>query len=337
MNNFEIQLPDDHELHLSATDSSLYNYNFASYSLVSLQKLASQNLTTTIRERLLANTANTNLVNNLMTNEKTEYVAKLSNSAKEKIKTGEWSFGIRKKTGEIYGVIRDTKTGKNQSFLTLDKKTVADLGDLTELAAIQAQIASISESIEDLNQLIQRIEQGQYNDRFSGFFSSRQLIIEGLQAKDGFVKKSLLLNAIQTNNETIARLALSIHQDGLALSDPRTKNKDAQRIDNLMQSSIGYLNSSVQLNLIAYTELHEEKSLFAALTNYRSFINQNLLKESGSGKPIAWLIDNGHSGESGNVLNTAKKVSTSIQSLITTYETSNMEKIGNEKDNREKM
>ena len=151
MNNFEIQLPAEHELHLSATDSSLYNYNFASYSLVPLQKLASQNLTTTIRERLLANTANTNLVNNLMTNEKTEYVAKLSNSAKEKIKTGEWSFGIRKKTGEIYSVIRDTKTGKNQSFLTLDKKTVADLGDLTELAAIQAQIASISESIQDFS------------------------------------------------------------------------------------------------------------------------------------------------------------------------------------------
>jgi hypothetical protein len=28
----------------------------------------------------------------------------------------------KEKTGEIYGVIRDTKTGKNQSFLTLDKK-----------------------------------------------------------------------------------------------------------------------------------------------------------------------------------------------------------------------
>ncbi|MDY5162775.1 hypothetical protein [Leuconostoc citreum] len=337
MNNFEIQLPDDHELNLSATDTSLYKYNFASYSLAPLQKLASKNLTTTIRESVFTNTANTNLVNNLRKKNETEYVAKLSDSAKEKIKTGEWSFGIKKKTGETYGVIKDTKTGKNQSFLALDKKTVTDLGNLPELAAIQAQLASIAEAIENLNHLIQRVEQGQYNDRFAGFFSARQLIIEGLQAKDEFAKKSLLLNAIQTNNETIARLALSIHQDGLALSDPRTTNKDAQRIDNLIQSSIGYLNSSVQLNLIAYTDLHEEKSLFASLTNYRTFINDNLLQESESGKTIAWLIDNGHSGENGNVLNTAKKISTSIQSLITTYESSNMEKIENEKDNREKM
>lgn len=337
MNNFEIQLPDDHELHFSATDVSLYNYSFASYSLGPLQKLASQNLTTTIRESLFANTANTKLVNNLMKKDKTEYVTKLSDSAKEKIKTGEWSLGVRKKTGETYGVIKDTKTGKNQSFLTLDKKTVTDLGNLPELAAIQAQLALIAEGIENLNHLIQRVEQGQYNDRFAGFFSARQLVIEGLQAKDEFVKKSLLLNAIQTNNETIARLALSIHQDGLALSDPRTKNKDAQRIDNLMQSSIGYLNSSVQLNLIAYTDLHERQSLFAALTNYHAFITQNLLQESESGKTMAWLIDNGHSGENGNVLNTVKKVSTSIQSLITTYESSNMDKIENEKDNREKM
>lgn len=337
MNDFEIQLPGDHELNLSATDASLYNYNFASYSLAPLQKLASRNLTTTIRNSLFANTTNTNLVNNLRQKDKTEYVAKLSDSTKEKIKTGEWSFGIKKKTGETYGVIKDTKTGKNQSFLTLDKKTVTNLGNLTELAAIQAQLASIAEGIEDLNHLIQRVEQGQYNDRFAGFFSARQLIIEGLQAKDEFVKKSLLVNAIQTNNETIARLALSIHQDGLALSDPRTKNKDAKRIDNLMQSSIGYLNSSVQLNLIAYTDLHERQSLFAALTNYCSFINQNLLQESESGKTIAWLVDNGHSGENGNVLNTARKVSNSIQSLITTYDSSNMEKIENEKNNREKM
>ncbi|MBZ6014880.1 hypothetical protein KIJ04_09050 [Leuconostoc gelidum subsp. gelidum] len=337
MNSFEIQLPDDHELNLSATDASLYNYNFVSYSLIPLQKLASQNLTTSIRESLFANTANTNLVNNLTSKDKTEYVAKLSDSTKEKIKTGEWALGIKKKTGETYGVIKDTKTGKNQSFLTLDKKTVTELGNLTELAAIQGQLASISEAIEDLNLLIKRIEQGQYNDRLAGFFSARQLIIEGLQAKDEFVKKSLLLNAIQTNNETIAKLALSIHQDGLALSDPKTKNKDAQRIDNLIQSSIGYLNSSVQLNLVAYTDLHEEGALFSALTNYRSFINQTLLQESESGKSTAWLIDNGHLGDNGNVVDTAKKVSNSIQSLITTYANSDIGKIENEKNNSEKM
>lgn len=337
MNDFEIALPDERELNLSATDTSLYNYDFSSFSLVPLQKLAAQNLTTSIRNNLFSNVTNMNLVDNLTNNDDPEYVAKFSDMAKEKIKTGEWSLAIKKKTGETYGVIRDTKSGKSQSFLTLDKKAVNTLGNLPELSAIQTQLASISEAIEKLNQLIERVEQGQYNDRFAGFFSARQLIIEGLQSRDEFTKKSLLLNAIQTNNETIAKLALSIHQDGLALSDPKTKSKDAQRIDNLIQASIGYLNSSVQLNLIAYTDLHEERALFATLTNYYSFINQNLLQKDEQGKTIAWFIDNSHPGDDGKVVDTTREVSKTIQSLITTYNNSDMDKIENEKNKSEKM
>ena len=49
---------------------------------------------------------------------------------------------------------------------------------------------------------------------------------------------------------------LSIHEDAL-LIDSKTKSKDARRIDNLLQTSLGYLNSAVQLNLIAYTALGE--------------------------------------------------------------------------------
>lgn len=331
MNEFEIKLPDTHELNVSATDSSLYNYNFSSFSLVPLQKLASQNLKTSIRKSLFSNISNANLVNNLEKNNETEYVAHLSKIAREKVKTGEWELSIKKKTGETYGVIRDTKTGKIKSFLTLDKKAMTNLGNLPELSAIQQQLAIILEAIEDLNQSIKRVEQGQYNDRFSGFFSARQLIIEGLQVKDAAIKKGLLLHAIQTNNETIAKLVLSIHQDGLSLADPKTKSKDAKRIDKLIQSSLGYLNSSVQLNLIAYTDLHEKDALFSVLSNYCSFIDQDLLKSSESGTTIAWLIDNGHSGENGKVEDITKKASNIIQSLIETYNNPDKEKSKNEK------
>lgn len=98
-----------------------------------------------------------------------EYVAKLSDYAKEKLKSGEWTLGIRKKTGETYAVIKDVSTGKNQSFVTLDKKVVQNLGNLPELSAIQGQLADIVEKIESLNRLVERVEQGQYNDRYAGF------------------------------------------------------------------------------------------------------------------------------------------------------------------------
>lgn len=330
MNDFEIELSDKNKKQLIATDTRLYSYDFSSFSLLSLQEAASDNLTNRIKKEILSNTVKTNLANKLVREGDTEYVAKLSDIAKKKIKKGEWVLGIKKKTGETYGVLRDKKTGQNKSFIALDKKTIKDLGNLPELSSIQEQLSSISEGLEDLNQMIQRVEQGQYNDRFSGFFSTRQLVIEGLLTKDELIKKSLLLSAIQTNNETIAKLALSIHQDGLSLADPKTKNKDAKRIENLIQLSLEYLNLSVQLNLVAYTELHEEDSLFATLTNYYSYINQVFLKKYESGKSIAWLIDNGHSGENGEFVKLTKEVSNRIQSLIKFYNEPDRKGIENE-------
>lgn len=327
MNEFEIELPADDELSEFVTDDSLYSYDFSSFSLVSLQKVASKTLTNGIRESLLSNTTNANLATSLAKNEATEYVAKFSDLAQEKIKKGEWILSIKKKTGETGAIIRDTTTGKIKEQVTLDKKTVQNLGNLPELSAIQSQLASISEGIEDLNQIIQRVEQGQYNDRFAGFFSARQLIIEGLASKDEYIQKSLLVSAIQTNNETIAKLALSIHQDGLALADPKTKAKDAKRIDNFVQSALGYLNSSVQLNLVAYTTLHEERALFSALANYRSYIVQDLLKENEDGKTIAWLLDNGHSGGTGKIESLTREVSTKINSLVENYHIKDIEGI----------
>ena len=109
------------------------------------------------------------LIENLSNQKETEYVARIPDFAKEKIDSGEWSFGVRK-TGETYAVIKDNLSGENKSFVTLDKKIVKELGVLPELSAIQGQLASISEQIEGLNQIIQRVEKGQYNDRYAGFF-----------------------------------------------------------------------------------------------------------------------------------------------------------------------
>lgn len=319
LDNFEIDLPVEDSLSLSATDGSLYSYDFSSFSLVHLQNEAAKSVNKSIMESLLSNISTVKLIEKSLKQGKTEYVAKITDEAKKKISTGEWSIGIKKKTGELFSVIKDTKSGKTKGIMELDKRIVSDLGNLPELSAIQGQLASISEEIDHLNEMIQRVELGQYNDRFSGFFAARQMIIEGLLIKDDFLKKSLLINAVQSNNETIAKLTLSIHHDGLTLADPKTKSKDAKRIEALMQSSLMYLNSSVQLNLVAYTALREEAALFSTLTNYHSYIKQDLLKENEEGRSIAWLIDNGHSGDDGKILNLTNGVSNKIQGLIVNY------------------
>ncbi|MEF7612248.1 hypothetical protein V4V32_16380 [Enterococcus casseliflavus] len=346
MDNFEIDLPNERILSINVTDYSLYRYDFNAFSLLPLQKLASQSINQNIREKVMSNktlradlfssVSKISLVNKLSNQSEIEYVANLSDIAKEKLASGEWSLGVRKKTGETYAVIKDTLTGKNKSFLTIDKKVVKDLGILPELSAIQGQLASLSEQIEVLNRNIQRIEKGQYNDRFAGFFSARQLVIEGMASENESIKYELLLGAIKLSNETVGKLMYSIHDDVLALIDTKLKSRDAKRIDELLQNSLGYLNSCVQLNLIAYTVLTEQKSLYATLANYHSFIQQELIKENNDGRTVAWLLDNGHIGNDGRIVELSNNISNTIELIFESYNKDKIEVFENEKiDNKD--
>ncbi|MBU6001045.1 hypothetical protein QUF15_13020 [Lactococcus lactis] len=300
MSEFEIALPSNQDTDIDFTNQGLYNYDFNSYSLAPLQKAAGLSLSDKIRKSVFSHISEAKLIEELSNKGEVEYVAKLSDYAKEKLKSGEWTLGIRKKTGETYAVIKDVSTGKNQSFVTLDKKVVQNLGNLPELSAIQGQLADIVEKIESLNRLVERVEQGQYNDRYAGFFSARQQVVEALSADDETVKKELLISAVKTNNDTIAKLMLAIHHDALTFIDTKIKPKEAQRIDNHLQNSIGYLNSTVQLNLVAHTALGEQQALIATLMNYKSFIGQTLLEEVGdTERTLAWQIDNAHKGMDG--------------------------------------
>lgn len=322
MIEFEIDLPNEQSLIIDVTNKDFYNYDFNSYSLLQLQRAASLSVTDKIKNELFSHVSEVSLINKLANNGEDEYVAKLSDDVKKKLKSGEWSLGIRKKTGETYAVLKDTVSGKSKSFVTLEKKVVKKLGSLPELSAIQGQLAAIAKQIENLNHLVQRVEQGQYNDRYAGFFSARQQVIEGLATTDYMLKKELLISAVKTNNDTIAKLMCSLYQDIHEFIDVKTKKKDAQRIGDLLQTSIGYLNSSVQLNLVAYTVMGEQQSLIATLKNYQAFIDQTLLRSIGyNDKSIAWLIDNMQKGNSGRFLDLSVSVSNKITKLIdTTYE-----------------
>ncbi|MFC0232959.1 hypothetical protein ACFFIF_03035 [Vagococcus entomophilus] len=331
MEDFEIDLPKETSLLVNVTDKNLYNYDFSSYSLLPLQKIASKSITAKIKDSLFSNISQISLIEKLSNQKETEYVARISNFAKDKINSGEWSFGIRKETGETYAVIKDNLSGKNKSFVTLDKRIIKDLGVLPELSAIQGQLASISEQIEGLNQIIQRVEKGQYNDRYAGFFSARQLVVEGLASENESNKRELLISAIKIANETISKLMISIHEDSALLIDSKTKSKDARRIDNLLQTSLGYLNSTVQLNLIAYTALGEKQALFATMTNYHSFIEQVLMNKNENGKTVAWLLDNAHMGDDGRIQELTNAMSANIEVLLATYNKERVDVIENEK------
>lgn len=324
MESFEIEIPKMEHFEVDVRKKELYNYDFQSYSLTPLQKEASLVVANKIRNNLFTHIPEAKLLKKLVEksdNDNVEYVAKLSEVAKEKLKSGEWSYGIRKKTGETYAVLKDTKTGKIKSSVTLEKRDVKDLGNLPELSAIQGQLASISEQIESLNELVIRVEQGQYNDRFSGFFSARQLIVEALATRNEQLKKDLLLSAIKENNNTIAKLMMSIYTDSLAFTNLKTKQTDANRINILLQQSISYLSSAMQLNVVAYTVLEEHESVIAVLSNYKAFTEQTLLEPKYDGKSLAWKIDNFTKGNSSSFINLTQSISENINALVNHSET----------------
>lgn len=332
--SFEIEIPKMEHFEIDVRKKELYNYDFQSYSLTPLQKEASLVVANKIRNNLFTHIPEAKLLKKLVEkndNDNVEYVAKLSEVAKEKLKSGEWSYGIRKKTGETYAVLKDTETGKIKSSVTLEKRAVKDLGNLPELSAIQGQLASISEQIESLNELVIRVEQGQYNDRFSGFFSARQLIVEALATRNEQLKKELLLSAIKENNNTIAKLMMSIYTDSIDFTNLKTKQTDAKRINILLQQSISYLSSAMQLNVVAYTVLEEHESVIAVLSNYKAFTEQTLLEPKYDGKSLAWKIDNFTKVNSNTFINLTQSISENINTLVNHSETLLVEEDTNER------
>lgn len=97
MNDFEILIPNDASMSIDVTDKSLYSYDFNSYSLSSLQKVAGATVSNQIKEGLFSQVSKAKLIQKLANKNNTEYVANISDYAKKKLDNGEWSLGIRKK------------------------------------------------------------------------------------------------------------------------------------------------------------------------------------------------------------------------------------------------
>lgn len=322
MDEFELLTLNKKDLIIDVTDLSLYNYNFEAFSLSGLQEVANAHVNNKIfnvlTNMIVKNTSSLEELKNLFDGQEKEFVADLSKATKEKLASGEWKLGVKSKTGEIYAVIKDATTGKNQSFVTLKEKVTTDLGMLPQLVAVQYQLKEISEQIQTLTHAVTRVEQGQYDDRYAGFISARQMVLEGISVSDEVIKKNLLSSAISLNNETIGKLTFSIYRNSLEIINDKTKLKDMLRLEKHLTESLSYLNASVQLNVIAYTTLGETEAILTTLRNYQAFINQTLLSdENKSKRSVAWLIDNNRKEDDGQFLEISKKVSEKIELLIT--------------------
>lgn len=288
MSEFEFSYNNDISL-FDVTNKDLYNYDFSSLNIAPLQKSFELSSSNEIWKFINAS----NIMEKLLNASETEYVADLSKYMKDKISSGEWAFITKKYSNNMYASLKDKATGKIVSNVELTKISAQGLSELIMMYGVQAQLSEISYKIELLNKMVERIEYGQYDDRYSGFFAARQLVIEAISSSDEDLKKELIISSIKINNETISKLMLSLNREALTFTDGKTSKKEADKAREFLINLTSYLNSCIQLNLVSYSQLNEKKALMATLINYQSFIEQVMLRNNEEGKTVAWLIDNG--------------------------------------------
>lgn len=293
---FELILPVKKELKIDVTDPALYKYDFNAYSLVPLQQDAGLLLADKIKETIIQNISNIKLVKESMQPKQAQFVATLTKTLQKKLTSGELSIAKRK-SGDTYSQLINSKTHRIAGTFKLKKEVIKEVGNGVELAAIQSQLAALADQIEELNHGMELVTQGQYNDRYAGFFSARQQIIEALVSQDPFVRKSSFLNATKSANDSIAKLMLSIQTDVTEFLDPSIKPKTANAALGRFEQAFGYLNATIQLNLAAFTALGETQAMQAELANYRGFMTSTLLAEDENHKTTAWRVDNFQKGQ----------------------------------------
>lgn len=278
MTEFNLALPKVSTVTINPNNPVFYSYDLVALSLAPMQELAGYSITERVFKKLQAQSANGSILDRLAQKGETEYVANLTDYAKKKLAEGEWVFGTKKKTGQLYGTLRD-KHGHFISQVELSPREAKELGELETLSAIQSQLHEISKQLEELSHQVIRVEQGQYNDRYAGFFTSRQLLVEACLSNNEHLKQDLLLSAIKTAHETQSKVMLALHLDANELVSPKIRSKEAQRLTSRIKQSMAYLNASVQLTLIAYTTLGEQGALLACLNNYKAFMEQVFLSQ----------------------------------------------------------
>lgn len=311
---FELRIPS--QISIDVFDPALFMYDVKAFQLSPLQKAAETSLVERTTNLVVNNISAGSDVKQRLEKKDPQMVVQLSELAKEKLASGEWKFAKRAKDGSTYGALVDSQTNRAKQFVDLKPEVTQSVSNLQELSAIQQQLASIAEQIEDLSTTVKRVEQGQYNDRYAGFFSARQQIIEAFVTEDAELKRIGFKNATTTANNTLAQLMLTMRTDIAEYINPSTKPKQAVQIGERIGEALTYINATVQLNLMANTAIGEKKAVEVTLANYKGFIDSSLLVEDKHGRSVVQKIDNYQKADSGMMSQKVGQLKSSIEDVL---------------------
>lgn len=154
---------------------------------------------------------------------------------------------------------------------------------------IQQQFKEVLDKIEEMNVSIERMLQGQENDRIAIQHSAQQLVLEANNVQDVNFKRLLLSQAIKTANDSRFLLLETMKQDIEYIEDlPKTtwqhilsnqsSKKIEERVDSIRKAFIA-INAATMTCCIAYYQMEEFEAMKSSILPYKKMIQGYLESE----------------------------------------------------------
>lgn len=218
---------------------------------------------------------------------KTDYVAMLSKSQKESIKSGALKL-MKGKNGKLYAELVNPKTNRIAKKINLAevKKTPA-LEQAQSMYMLSSQMAELAIQMQEIQTSIEAVRVGQENDRLAGAYSCQQKFLQAMKVDNPQLKKDMLLKIAMDAEDARNKLMLSQKEKIKAIKEiPESSigklmsnnSKNSQTVSEVRDGL--YANNLLSIvEMMCYRELGENEASRLSLKYYGGFLDDAYFSE----------------------------------------------------------
>lgn len=241
-----------------------------------------------------------------LSGEKNILVAEIPSMLKSKFESGELVL-CRDKNGDLLAQLRGNK-GFSKHLRIKEAEASSDLARSLNDFMVQQQLAQIVNMIEHVQHSIDRVLDGQYDDRFALCQSAEQQVLNARLVADEQVRRQMFLNSIQTAEDARNTVMLVLKRDidyicglkyGGLIEDVNTNPKEVE-VEKRMRAIVAAtqaLHKASITEAVAFHELGEPAAMTNSIDFYLRFVSKNfsqdrcllLSSNQGNKKIIDWV------------------------------------------------
>ena len=196
------------------------------------------------------------------------------------------NFLKRNKKGYIMPFLFDEKGRRIEKQIQLDLNDINILTSIDRII-VQRQLGQLINKIQEINDSINKILNGQQNDRVGLAKSAKYQYLEAMNIFDTDIKQGILLNAIKTAHDARSQLIEDIKCDinkfleiperqfNLFIKQITNKNyeNESYELVHNIYRSYEYINITSGILALAYVELEQPQNIRLSFKPYREVLN----------------------------------------------------------------